>query len=91
MAAARVAAQEAAIRAHISKKQQRRNTCALAREQNRAVHEMARLPLKVEKEVGDGEDSSGDEHIQLDPYCFFDQYFREKDDKDSEKRKGSHR
>ncbi|KAE8788881.1 Pyrophosphate-energized vacuolar membrane proton pump [Hordeum vulgare] len=58
-AAARAAAHEEAIRARILKKRQRRNTRALAREQNRAVREMAGLPPKEEKEASGGEDSSG--------------------------------
>ena len=49
---------------------------------------MAGLPPK-EKEDSDGEDSSGDEQIRLDPYCVFDRYFREKDGKGAGKGKGS--
>ncbi|KAE8797305.1 Phytosulfokines 5 [Hordeum vulgare] len=81
MAAAKARIEEEAICAHILKKQQRRNTCALAQDQNRAVREMDGLPPKVEKEVNDGEDNSCDKLVQLDLYCVFDWYFREKDDK----------
>jgi hypothetical protein len=87
-AAARAAAEEEAIRARIVKKRQRRNTRALAREQSQAVRAMAGLPPKEEKD-SDGEDSSGDEQIRLDPYCVFERYFREKDGKDAGKGKGS--
>ena len=72
---------EEAIRARIVKKQQRRNTRAFTREKNRAVLAMSGLPPKEEKADSDGEDNSGDEQIRLDPYCVFDRYFREKDDK----------
>ena len=47
---------------------------------------MAGLPPK---EGSDGEDSSGDEQIRLDPYCVFDRYFCEKDDKSAGKGDGS--
>ena len=50
---------------------------------------MAGPPSKEEKEDSDGEDSSGDEQIRLDPYCVFDRYFREKDGKGAGKGKGS--
>ncbi|KAE8800299.1 Pyrophosphate-energized vacuolar membrane proton pump [Hordeum vulgare] len=60
-AAARAAAEKEAICTRILKKQQRRNACALSREKNQAVREMVGLPPKVEKEVSDGDDSSGDE------------------------------
>ena len=53
-AAARAAAEEEAIRACIVKKRQRRNTRALAREQNRAVRAMAGLPPKEEEDSGAG-------------------------------------
>jgi hypothetical protein len=82
------AAEEEAIHTRIVKKLQKRNTRALAREQNREVRAMAGLPPN-EKE--DSEDSSGDEQIRLDPYCIFDRYFREKDDKGVGKGKGSRR
>ena len=59
----------------------------LARKQNRTVCAMARLPPK---ENNDGEDSSGDEQIQLDPYCIFGRYFHQKDDKGAGKGKGSY-
>jgi hypothetical protein len=59
-AAARAAAEEETIRAHIVKKRLRRNTRALLREQNRAVRAMAGLPPKEEKADSDGKDSSGD-------------------------------
>ena len=49
---------------------------------------MAGLPPE-EKEDSDGEDSSGDVLIRLDPYCVFDQNFREKDGKGAGKGKGS--
>ena len=84
----RAAAEEEVIRARIVKKRQRRKTCALAREQNRAVRAMVGLPPK-EKVNSDGEDSSGDEQIRLDLYCVFDRYFRVKDGKGAEKGKGS--
>ena len=45
---------------------------------------MAGLPSKKEKA-----DSDGHEQIRLDPYCVFDRYFREKDDKGVGKGKGS--
>ena len=48
---------------------------------------MAGLPPKEEKEDNDGEDSSGDEQIRLDPYCVFDRYFCDKDDKGAGKGK----
>ena len=56
-AAARAAAEEEAVRARIVKGRQLRNTCALTREQNRAVRAMAGLPPKEEKEDSDGSDS----------------------------------
>ncbi|KAE8771123.1 Pyrophosphate-energized vacuolar membrane proton pump [Hordeum vulgare] len=86
--AARAGAEEKAIRARIVKKWQRRNTHALAQEQNRAVREMVGLLPKEDK---DGEDSSKKEHIWLDPYCVFDQYFRKKDVNGVGKDKGSWR
>ena len=46
-------------------------------------------PPKEEKEDNDGEDSSGDEKIWLDPYCVLDLYFREKDGNGAGKGKGS--
>lgn len=85
-AVARAAAEEVVIRARIVKRQQRRNTLALAREQNRTVCVMAGLPPK---EDSDGEDNSGDEQIRLDPYYVFDRYFREKHDKGVGKGKAS--
>ena len=51
---------------------------------------MAGLPPKEEKEESYGEDSSGDKQDRRDPYCVFDRYFREKDDKGNRKGKGSH-
>ena len=66
-AAVRAAAEEEAIRPHIVKKGRQRKTRALARERNRAVRAMAGLPPKEEESI-DGEDSSGDEQIRLDPY-----------------------
>jgi hypothetical protein len=87
-AAARAAAEEEAIRARIVNKWQRRNSRALARKQNQAVRAMAGLPPKEEKD-SDGEDSSGDEHIRLDPYCVLERYFHEKDGKAAGKGKGS--
>ena len=75
-AEARAAVEEEVIRARIVKKRQWRNMCALAREQNWAVCAMVGLPLKEEKEDSDGEDSSGDEQIWLDPYCIFNWYYR---------------
>ena len=50
---------------------------------------MAGLLPTEEKANSDGEDSSGDKQIQLDPYCVFDRYFREKDGKGAGKGKGS--
>mgnify|MGYP006269408883 CR=1 FL=1 len=47
---------------------------------------MAGLPPK---EDSDGEDSSSNEQIRLDPYCVFDRYFREKDGNGVRKGKGS--
>ena len=44
---------------------------------------MAGLPPKEETE-----DSSCDEQIRLVPYCVFDRYFREKDDKGTGNGKG---
>ncbi|KAE8789877.1 hypothetical protein D1007_35840 [Hordeum vulgare] len=82
-AAARATAQEEAICARIFKKRQWRNTCALAREQNRAIREMTELSYKEVDEVSDGEDNSGGKQIWLDPYCVFDRYFRKKDGKGS--------
>ena len=79
--------EEETIRSCIVKKRQRRNTRALAREQNRSVCAMAGLPPK---EDSDGEDNSGDEQIRLDPYYVFDRYFREKDGKGTGKGEGSH-
>ncbi|KAE8819704.1 hypothetical protein D1007_02364 [Hordeum vulgare] len=87
-AAMRAITEEEAIRAHILKKWQRRNTCTLAREQNQAVREMVGLPPK-EKEVSGNKDTFGDEQIRLDPYCVFDRYFCDKDIKGTEKGKGS--
>ncbi|KAE8783451.1 Phytosulfokines 5 [Hordeum vulgare] len=49
---------------------------------------MVRLPPKEEKEVSNGEDSFGDEQIQLGPYRFFDRYFHEKDGKGFRKGQG---
>ena len=50
---------------------------------------MAELPPKEEKADSDGDDSSDDEQIRLDPYCVFDRYFREKDEKGVWKGNGS--
>ena len=88
-AAAQAAAEEEAIHARIVKKRQWRNTRALVREQNRTVRAMVRLPPMKEKADNDGEDSSGNEQFQFDPYCVFDRYFREKDGKDVGKGQGS--
>ncbi|KAE8769419.1 Pyrophosphate-energized vacuolar membrane proton pump [Hordeum vulgare] len=59
-ATARATTEEEAIRAHILKKRQWRNTRALARKQNRTAREMAGLPSKEDKEVSGSEDSSDD-------------------------------
>ena len=88
MAVAEAADAEEATRARIMKNRPRRNTRAVAQEQNQAVRAMAGLPPKEEKEDCDGEDSSSDEQIRLDPYCVFDRYFREKDGKSPGKGKG---
>ncbi|KAE8770512.1 Phytosulfokines 5 [Hordeum vulgare] len=72
-AAAPAATKEEAIRARICKKRKYRNTRALAREQK----------------VSHDKDNSGDEQIRLGPYCVFDRYFRENDDKGFGKGKGS--
>jgi hypothetical protein len=50
---------------------------------------MAGLTPKEEKEDSDGEDNFDDEQIRLNPYCVFERYFREKDDKGAGKGKGS--
>ncbi|KAE8800493.1 Phytosulfokines 5 [Hordeum vulgare] len=89
MAVARAAAEEEAICDRILKKRQWGCTHALAREQDRAVYEMVRLPSKEEEELSDDEGNSSDEQIWLDPYCAFDRYFGEKDGKGSGKHKGS--
>ncbi|KAE8820692.1 E3 ubiquitin-protein ligase XB3 [Hordeum vulgare] len=73
-AAERAAAEEEAIRARVLKKRQRRNPRALAREQNRVIHEMVGMPPK-EKEGSDDEDISSDKQSRLDPYCIFDRFF----------------
>ncbi|XBI31473.1 hypothetical protein VPH35_055036 [Triticum aestivum] len=44
------------------------------------IHDRAGLPPKEDNDDSDGEDSSNDVHIRLDPYRVFDRYFREKDD-----------
>ncbi|KAE8793986.1 hypothetical protein D1007_31275 [Hordeum vulgare] len=75
---------------HILKKRQRRSTHVLTREQNRAVREIAGLPSKEVEEVSGGEDSFDDKQIWLNPYCIFDRYFDEKDDKGPGKGKGNH-
>ncbi|KAE8810904.1 hypothetical protein D1007_12253 [Hordeum vulgare] len=62
-AAARAAVEEEAIRARILKKRQRQSTCALVREQNWVIREMAGLPLKEEK-VSGGEENSDNEQIR---------------------------
>ncbi|KAE8794935.1 Phytosulfokines 5 [Hordeum vulgare] len=89
-AVAWVATEEEAIHARILKTRQLRNMRALAREHNRTVHEMVGLSPKEGEEVSGGEDSSGDDQIRLDPYCVFDRYFRDKDDKGAEKDKDNH-
>lgn len=61
MEAADAAAEEKAFHIRIVKKRQRMNKCAIAREQNHAVREMARLPPKEEKEDDDGDDNSDGE------------------------------
>ena len=68
------------------KKRQRRNTCALAQEQNRVARAMAGRPPK---EDNDGEDRSDNEQIRLDPYYAFDRCFRQKSNKGARKGKGS--
>ncbi|KAE8805778.1 hypothetical protein D1007_18127 [Hordeum vulgare] len=88
-AATQAAVEVEATHARIFKKRQRRNTLTLAREQNRMVREMAGLPLREVDEMSDGEDSSGDKQIWLDPYYVFDRYFREKDGKGSRKDKAA--
>ncbi|KAE8791312.1 Pyrophosphate-energized vacuolar membrane proton pump [Hordeum vulgare] len=70
----RVTTKEEAICTRIVMEQQCRNMCALIREHNRTVCAMVGLPPKEEKEDNNGSDSSGDEHIRLDPYyVYFDQ------------------
>ncbi|KAE8776797.1 Phytosulfokines 5 [Hordeum vulgare] len=49
---------------------------------------MSGLPPKLEKEANNGEDTSHDELIRLDPYHAFNLYFHEKDDKGSRKATG---
>ncbi|KAE8779064.1 hypothetical protein D1007_47948 [Hordeum vulgare] len=84
-AAARATTEKEAICARILKKWQRKNTRALAQEKNRAIFEMVGLPSKDEEEVSDGESSSDENQIRLNPYYVFDSYFDEKDDKGSGK------
>ncbi|KAE8814961.1 Phytosulfokines 5 [Hordeum vulgare] len=49
---------------------------------------MSGLPPKEEKEVSGDEDNSGDEQIQFDPYCVFNRYYYDKDNKGARKDKG---
>lgn len=77
-ATAHVAAEEEVIRARILQKRQRRDTCALAREQNWAVHAMAGLSLKQEKEAATGQTALAMSRSSLIHFAFSECYCRKK-------------